>query len=79
MTLAPRTPQTASLTATSVSALMRQQTGRACDMLALWRHRADERSQLAFLLSALGPDFVLHTGISRSAARAEANKPFWKP
>lgn len=58
---------------------MRERTGRVCDTVALWRHRASERSQLAFLLSALGPDFVLHTGISRAKARAEANKPFWKP
>ena len=78
MTLVPRTPQTVSQKVTRISALMRQQTGRMCATLALWRHRSSERSQLAFLLSALGPDFVLHTGISRSEARAEAKKPFWK-
>jgi len=41
--------------------------------IALWRERARQRMQL----TELSPEMLKDLGISISAARAEAIKPFW--
>ncbi len=41
--------------------------------IALWRERARQRMDLA----EMTPEMLADIGISVSAARAEASKPFW--
>lgn len=44
------------------------------DLIALWRHRAHSRRELAALDRRLLGDI----GVSPVAARAEAGRPFWR-
>ncbi len=41
--------------------------------VALWRERAGQRGRLA----EMSPEMLQDIGVSCSAARAEAGKPFW--
>lgn len=41
--------------------------------IGVWRERARQRRDLA----EMSPEMLKDIGISRSAARAEAGKPFW--
>jgi len=41
--------------------------------MGLWRERAEQRRHLA----EMSPEMLRDIGISASAARAEAGKPFW--
>jgi uncharacterized protein YjiS (DUF1127 family) len=41
--------------------------------MALWRERARQRRQLA----EMSPQMLADIGVSVSAARAEASRPFW--
>lgn len=45
----------------------------AWDTIGLWRERARQRRDLA----RMSPEMLKDIGISVSAARAEAGKPFW--
>ena len=44
------------------------------NVLQLWRQRSHERTELA----KLDPRSLRDLGLSESAARFEANKPFWR-
>ncbi len=41
--------------------------------VAVWRERARQRGRLA----EMSPEMLQDIGVSHSAARAEAGKPFW--
>lgn len=47
--------------------------GQLARAVATWRKRARQRRDLA----EMSPEMLRDIGISRSAARAEASKPFW--
>jgi uncharacterized protein YjiS (DUF1127 family) len=78
MTVVSRTLEAGLLDATRLSAYQLRWIAELRTTLALWHLRSSERSRLALWLSVLGVDFVRYTGISRSQARAEASKPFWR-
>ena len=46
---------------------------RIAAAIALWRQRARQRRHLA----EMSPEMLRDIGVSVSAARAEAGKPFW--
>jgi uncharacterized protein YjiS (DUF1127 family) len=58
---------------TTVAATPAALLGRAWVALRLWRERARQRTHLA----EISPQMLNDIGISRTAARAEAGKPFW--
>lgn len=47
---------------------------RVRETVALWRERARQRRHLA----AMSAEMLADIGVSASAARAEAGKPFWR-
>ena len=66
-------------TATTPFALAYRGMARMVATVALWRRRANQRPQLALLLSTSPPGFLHDTGILCTHAEVEVHKPFWRP
>lgn len=64
--------------ASSLLALLYRGTARVVATVALWHRRAQDRRQLALMLSTSPPGFLHDTSLLCTEAEVEVSKPFWR-